>query len=183
MKAHGSAWKRMEAHGSPWKRMEAHGCPNTHAIRLPLVRLGDNTHACFSSNHAACETNTMNMIPLNQMCAMDSNLSEFYEVAEFHSAGVLIEVAYYDTLLDGAEIQCFTVTTKEVKTPEDICHVYEHVAARNIVPLNASGTAHSVIVTMQQDQHATEIMRFDTAQDALSYATDKISKIARDRCN
>jgi hypothetical protein len=115
--------------------------------------------------------------------AIERDFCEFHEVAELHASGVLIEVEFYDSCLNGESVAFYIVTTKTVNQPTDICHVFDHVEQRHRVPLNADATSHQIIVTYQQSLMRTETVAFETVNEAMEFACSKVKGIAAIRCN
>jgi hypothetical protein len=124
----------------------------------------------------------MRKLEIRNARELDHHLNEFHEVCELHSCGQLIEVAFYDSALDdGSAVLGYVVSVKRVASPDDIMHVFDHVAQRTSVALNASGSARQEIVTYAQTLNLEALIAFDKLDEALAYANGEIAALARDR--
>jgi len=126
----------------------------------------------------------MRKLELRHQRELDHHLNEFHEVTELHACGQLIEVAFYDSALDSGEaVLGYVVSVKRVATPDDIMHVFDHVAQRTSVNLTANGSARSEIITFAQTLNNEALLLFDTLDDALTYAFAEIAALAKGRCH
>lgn len=118
----------------------------------------------------------------DQFNQLNANLGEFHEVAELHAVGELYQIEYYDSQVDGENVQYYIVVRFIVADPTEIMHVFDHVYARTRVALNAEATSHREVVTHQQDLQRVSMVAFERSSEALEYATRRISELVQQRC-